>query len=219
MSLDFTVTAVRPAQSITPLLRFTCRVDGPPDRRVHTAVVNCQVRIEPDRRQYGDDEAARLLDLFGERDRWGDTLQAFPWASVTFTVPRFTDRTEATIDVPCSYDLEVAAGKYLHALRDGAIPLLFLFSGTVFLREGDHLSFQQVPWDRESSFPLPVATWRALVDQHWPGSGWLRLSRDTLDDLQAHKSRHALATWDDAVADLLVRRGHPIGDGARESRP
>ncbi len=219
MTLDFTVTAAQPAQSITPLLRFTCRVDGPTDRRVHTAVVNCQVRIEPDRRQYDDDEAGRLLDLFGERERWGDTLQAFPWASVTFTVPRFTNRTETTIDVPCSYDLEVAAGKYLHALRDGAIPLLFLFSGTVFLREGDGLSFQQVPWDRESSFPLPVATWRGLIDQHWPGSGWLRLSREILDDLQMHKSRRALATWDQTVADLLAHQPDTVGGAAGEARP
>lgn len=214
MTLDFTITDAEPARSITPVLRFACDVAGPDQRRVHTAVVQCQVRIEPDQRRYEDDEEARLLDLFGDPERWADTLQAFHWVTVTFTVPRFTDTTEVTIEVPCSYDLEVAAGKYLHALRDGAIPLLFLFSGTVFLRDGDGISFQQVPWDREARFGLPVATWRGLVDRHWPDSGWLRLSRDTLDGLQAHKSRHALPTWDATLEHLLAEAAMPTGAGA-----
>lgn len=212
MTLEFDVTDAAPATGVTPVMRFSCRVTGPADRAVHTAVVNCQVRIEPDRRRYDDGETARLRDLFGGPERWGDTLQAFPWVSVTFTVPRFTSATDVTIDVPVSYDLEVAAGKYLHALRDGAIPLLFLFSGTVFLREGNGIQFQQVPWDRESAFGLPVATWRALVDQHWPDSGWLRLSRDTIDDLQAYKSRLALPTWDMTVAHLLAHQQDVVAE-------
>lgn len=208
MTLDFSITGARPAtNSVTPAMRFACRVSGPPGQRVHTAVLNCQIRIEPERRRYDDGEQGRLLDLFGEPDRWSDTLLAFPWANVTFSVPRFQDTTEVEVEVPCSYDLEVAAGKYLHALRDGEIPLVFLFSGTVFLREGDRISFRQVPWDREDRFRLPVETWRSLVDLHWPGSGWVRLSRDTIDALQAYKSEHAIATWDQVVASLLERAG------------
>lgn len=208
MTLDLTITGARPAiGSVTPAMRFSCRIGGPPGERVHAALLNCQIRIEPDRRRYDEGEEGRLHDLFGAPERWSDTLQAFPWVHVTFSVPRFEGSTEVEIEVPCSYDLEVAAGKYLHALRDGEVPLLFLFSGTVFLREGDRISFRQVPWDREDRFRLPVDTWRSLVDLHWPGSGWLRLSRDTIDALQAYKSDHAIATWDQTVASLLDRTG------------
>ena len=44
-------------------------------------------------------------------------------------VPSFTGTTEFTVPVPCNYDLEVAATKYLHALPDGEVPLSFHFSG------------------------------------------------------------------------------------------
>ena len=36
--------------------------------------------------------------------------------------------------LPCTYDFDVSGATYLHALRDGEVPLLFLFSGTVFCR-------------------------------------------------------------------------------------
>ena len=49
-------------------------------------------------------------------------------------VPGFTGTTQVAPAPECTYDFEVAAAKYLHALRDGTIPLQFLFSGTVFGR-------------------------------------------------------------------------------------
>ena len=51
-----------------------------------------------------------------------------PWS------PGFTGQHRVELPVPCTYDFEVAAAKYLHALDDGEIPLLFLFSGTVFAK-------------------------------------------------------------------------------------
>ena len=47
-------------------------------------------------------------------------------------VPAFTGSTTATLTIPCTLDLDVAATKYFHGLDDGDIPLLFLFSGSVF---------------------------------------------------------------------------------------
>ncbi len=52
-------------------------------------------------------------------------------------VPGFTSVTETELPVPCTYDLEVASARYLQALDDGTIPLLLLFSGTVFIAHGD----------------------------------------------------------------------------------
>ena len=38
------------------------------------------------------------------------------------------------IEVPCTYDLEVAAAKYFYAVDDGQVPLSFHFNGNVFYR-------------------------------------------------------------------------------------
>ena len=169
--------------------------------------LRCQIRIEPQRRRYTGAEEERLLELFGETPRWGDTLKPFLWTHVSTVVPGFTGSTIVDLPVPCSYDLEVAAAKYFHALEDGEIPTLFLFSGTVFVRSPAGLRVQQVPWDKEAFCRLPVRVWRELMDAYFPQSGWLRLHRDTLDRLTRVKARRALATWDDVVTALLRDAG------------
>ena len=61
-------------------------------------------------------------------------------------VPAFTAVTEVDLQVPCTYDLEVASARYLHGLDDGTIPLLMLFSGTVFIATDEGYSVELVPW-------------------------------------------------------------------------
>jgi hypothetical protein len=41
------------------------------------------------------------------------------------------------------------------------------------------------------------------MDQHFPGSGWLRLSRDVLTELTRYKAEHGLTSWDSVVERLL----------------
>ena len=201
--MEFAVTGARPdATALAPTLRVGLRISAP-GQDIQSILLRCQIRIEPERRRYDDAEQARLLDLFGAPHRWSDTLQPFLLTHVTVPLAGFADGTDVDLPVELSYDLEVAAGKYLHALRNGAIPLLFLFSGTVFHRGPNGLSVEQIPWDREARHELPVEVWTALIDAHYPGTGWLRLSRDTIDALQDYKARHALPTWDSAVARLL----------------
>jgi hypothetical protein len=186
-----------------PTLIFQVGVEATGGAAVESIALRCQIRIEPHRRAYSPREEARLLELFGETPRWGDTLKPFLWTHVTAIVPAFRETTVVDLPVATSYDLEVAAGKYLHALDGGELPLLFLFSGTIFARSGSGLGIEPVPWDRESAFRLPVALWRQLMDAYFPQSGWLRLRRETLDALLAIKAARALPTFDDVVADLL----------------
>ena len=203
--LEFVVTGARPdATALAPTLRFGLHIDAP-GQRIQSILLRCQVRIEPERRRYDDAEQVRLLDLFGEPRRWSETLQPFLLTHVTTPLAGFADSTDVDLPVELSYDLEVAAGKYLHALRDGVIPLLLLFSGTVFHHGAGGVQIEQIPWDREARYNLPVTAWTAAIDAHYPGTGWLRLSRETIDALQAYKSREALPTWDAAVNDLLAR--------------
>ncbi|MGI8574337.1 MAG: DUF6084 family protein [Egibacteraceae bacterium] len=201
--LAFEVTGARVDQTaLAPTLRFGLRIDAP-GRQIQSVLLRCQIRIEPERRAYDDSEEPHLLELFGEPHRWSETLQPFLLTHVTLPLAGFADGTDVDLPVELSYDLEVAAGKYLHALRGGEVPLLFLFSGSVFYRDGAGLQVEQIPWDLEARYRLPVSVWTALIDAHYPGTGWLRLDRDTIDALQDYKARHALPTWDAAVTRLL----------------
>lgn len=207
-SIAFEVTGAAPDRmSLGPVLRVSLRITVDPDVVVQSVLLHCMVRVEPGRRRYDAVEQARLHDVFGDPSRWSRTLTPFQLTQVTLPVGRFTGSTEVDLPLELSYDLEVAAGKYLHALDDGEIPLLLLFSGTIFLRGHDGgVQAQQVPWDLEARHRLPVAVWDELMDLHFPGTGWLRLRRETIHALQAVKSRHALATWDDTVSHLLAER-------------
>ena len=61
----------------------------------------------------------------------------------------------------------------------------------------------------EASYRMPVAVWQDVVNEHFPGSAWLRCSRDTLDALSAFKAKHALPTWDATLSALLAAAGAP----------
>jgi hypothetical protein len=191
----------------SPTLVFRLRIAETGGATVNAIALRCQLRIEPQRRKYNDAETPLLADLFGTTDRWGDTLKPLQFAGVAVMVPGFSGEVEVDLPVPCSYDLEVAANKYFASLEDGEIPLLLLFSGTVFVRTPTGFAVDQVPWTSETQQRVPVATWREAMDRFFPGSGWLRLRRDTIAELQRYKADHALAGWDDVVAELLKRAG------------
>ncbi|MBS4727029.1 hypothetical protein MSM1_01135 [Mycobacterium sp. SM1] len=202
--LAFAVLDITPEPyAATPVLTARVGVTAAGDEPVHAIALRCQVRIEPSRRGYSDDEAAGLVDLFGPRERWSTTQRTFLWQHCTAMVPAFTGATEVALALQCTYDFEVAAAKYLHALREGTVPLQFLFSGTVFMAGQRGFSVKQVSWDCEDHFAMPVAVWRQLIHQHYPSSGWVRLSHDTVAALANYKSAHGLLSIDDAVTALL----------------
>lgn len=189
--------------AVGPMLRFTVRVTDDSGARLHTVALRSQIRIEPQRRGYTTEESGLLTDLFGERERWSDTLRPFQFATTSVLLAGFTGETEAVFEVPVSYDMDVAVGKYLHALKDGEVPLVLMFSGTVY-GKGEHgLWVQQVPWHAETRYRMPVTVWQELMDRWFPGSGWLRLTRETIDSLTGFKASKGLATWDDTVRALL----------------
>jgi Family of unknown function (DUF6084) len=100
------------------------------------------------------------------------------------------------------------------------VPLLLLFSGTVFTSPGGRLRVELVPWSSEVSYRMPVSVWQDVVNQHFPGTGWLRCSRETLDALSAFKAARALPTWDATLAALLAnQRASEIADGTTGDTP
>ncbi|BBZ14475.1 DUF6084 family protein [Mycobacterium branderi] len=188
----------------TPVLTARVGVAANGEDPIHAIALRCQVRIEPLRRGYSDDEVPGLLDLFGPRERWASTQRTFLWQHCTTLVPGFTGTTQVDLPLAATYDFEVAAAKYLHALRDGSVPLQFLFSGTIFAKSERGFSVQQVSWNCEDRYNMPVTVWRDLMAQHYPNTGWVRLSHDTVEALAAYKSAHGLLGFDEAITTLLT---------------
>lgn len=203
-SLAFEVLDVGPQPyAASPHLLFRLRVTESSGAVVHAIALRCQLRIEPQRRPYDADERAGLADLFGTPDRYGTTLKPFLWTHATAMVQGFTGSTELDLPVACTYDFEVAGAKYLHALRDGDVPLVLLFSGTVFTRGTTGFAVEQLSWSLEAPCRLPVAAWRSLMDAYFPGGGWIRLDRAAIDALARYRSAHGLTSWEAAIDALL----------------
>lgn len=207
-ALDFAVErveALRP--SAAPTLRFTLALDAG-GAAVRSVLLDVQVQIAATRRRYDAAEQAQLADLFGTPERWGETLRTLPWLRATLVVPPFAGATTAQLDIPCTYDFEVSAARYLAALRDGDVPLELLLSGTVFhVGAGGAMQVSRIGWDRELACRLPVATWRAALDQHFPHAAWLRLDRAAFDRLAAFRAQRALPSWEAALDALLAQEG------------
>ena len=202
--LRFACTGARPELfAAGPSILFDLRIAETTGQRVHSIALRTQIRIEPRGRQYSPEEAVRLVDLFGEPARWGETLNPLQLATVGSTISGFTDEITAPITVPLTYDLDIAATKFCHGVADGEIPLLLLFAGTIYYQGPNGVQVGQVPWSEEAPFRLPVATWRAAMDDHYPGSTFVRLSTRTLDDLAAYRSEHVITTWDETFERLL----------------
>jgi hypothetical protein len=209
LDLNFTVEgAEQQPHSAAPLLVFKLRIaetiaDEEPTT-IPAIALRCQVRIEPTRRRYAPAEQEQLLDLFGEPQRWGQTLRSALWTHASVVVPPFTGSTVVDLPVPCSFDFNVAATKYFYALEDGEVPLCLLFSGTIFYTAEDgYLQVSQIPWEKETNFRLPVSVWKDMIDLYYPNSAWLCLGRNAFDRLFRWKCSQGIPTWEQAIETLL----------------
>lgn len=196
--------------AVTPVLTVRVGIAAVGDDPIHAIALRCQVRIDPLRRNYSDAEAEGVTDLFGARERWATTQHTFLWQHTTAMVQGFSGATQVEMPLACTYDFEVASAKYLHALREGTVPLQFLFSGTVFVRGSRGFAVQQVPWDREDRYDMPVSVWRDLMQQHFPNTGWLRLDRSTVEALGDYRSAHGLLSQDEAIMALLAETSEDV---------
>jgi hypothetical protein len=203
--LGFTVLACEPlAHAAAPSLRFSLGIDAH-GAAVRSVMLDVQIRIAATQRQYDEAEQAQLGDLFGEAHRWADTLRNLLWTQATLVVPPFDGSTVVDLIVPCTYDFDVAAAKYLAGLHEGEIPLELLFSGTVFYAGASGaIQINRISWNAEAAHRLPVRVWRETMDHYFPNSAWLRLDRRAFERLVAFRARNALTSWE-AVVDALLQ--------------
>ncbi|MDD7937613.1 DUF6084 family protein [Actinomycetospora lutea] len=201
----FTVTgADHDPSALAPTLRLHVAVAETTGTRVHALALRTQIRIEPGRRRYAPDEQARLVELFGEPERWGRTLNPMQLATVASTTPGFTGAHELVLEVPLTADADIAATRYFRGLDGGEVPLLLLFSGTVFYEGEPGVQVGLVPWSSEAAFRLPLAVWTSMMEAHFGGTVWVRLPADTHAALAAWRAAHALPSWEQTVAALLA---------------
>jgi hypothetical protein len=201
--IDFRVAGVRAApHSAAPLLNFHLLLCS--DRPIHALTLCCQVRIEPARRRYSEAEQRRLRDLFGAPERWSQTLRSLLWTNASVVVPPFSESVGVDLPVPCTFDFNVASTKYFHGIEEGEVPLVMLFSGTIFY-EGpeDAIRVAQIPWSKEAAYGMPVRAWKEMMDAYYPNTAWLCLRRDVFDRLHQYKIDRGIPTWEQTVESIL----------------
>jgi Family of unknown function (DUF6084) len=202
---EFEVLAARPVRhAAAPMLALDLQISEPSGRHIYMIGLTVQLMLEPARRRYDEETRERLAGLFGAPERWAVTTHSLLWAQLSVLVPAFTGSITVALPVPCSYDLELAAAKYLYSLRDGEAPLALHFNGVVYYpgRDGG-MQMVLVPWSRSIGFPLPVAVWRETVEHYYPATGWAALRTHTLDALERERVARGLPTFDACVAQLL----------------
>lgn len=204
--LNFEITGAEArAYAAVPTLIFKLRIENAgEEERIHSVLLRSQIQIAVNRRRYSPEAQAKLLEVFGEPERWGETLRPLLWTHTNVTVPQFSGSVTIDMPVACTYDFEVVGTKYFDALGDGDVPLTFLFSGTIFYEgEEEHLQVAQISWSKEASFRLPTAVWQDMMAHYFPNSTYIRLDKDVFDQLYRYKATHGLPTWENVITRLL----------------
>lgn len=203
---EFAVLGSRPVRhAAVPMLAIDLQVSEPSGRQVYMIALSIQLMIEPARRRYEAFEHERLVELFGSPERWAVTTRSLVWARLDVLVPAFTGSTTVSVPLTCHYDLELAAAKYLHALKDGEAPMAMHFNGTIYYRD-EHGALQMtlVPWNTSIDFRMPVSVWQETIEHYYPGKTWITVASETFESLQRQKLQRGLATLDDTVQALIV---------------
>src|SRR5271168_2662557 len=95
--------------AVTPTLAFKLRINNATAGQIiHTVALRCQIQMEVTRRRYTPQEQSNMRDLFGEPDRWSQTLRSLLWTHASVVVPSFQDSTLTDLPIPCTFDFNVA---------------------------------------------------------------------------------------------------------------
>jgi hypothetical protein len=205
--LDFRLEGAESQEyAAVPTIVFRLRVESSGGQAIRSALLDSRIQIAARGRAYNAADQERLADLFGSSERWGTTLRTLPWTRTTRVVPGFEGSTVVELPVACTYDLDVIASRYFGGLRDGEVPLEFLFSGTIFYSgAGGALQTARISWEKEAAYRLPVEVWRQTMDRHFPGTAWLRVGNETYDRLNTERARRGDADFEGTLSALLER--------------
>jgi len=181
LSFEIRAVWVRPFAAV-PTLVFEIRVvNAVAGEEMYAAALRCQIHIE-----------ATARELY--------------WTTVVVPVPRFTGEILVEVPVPCYEDHVNAAGKYFHALRDGGIPLAFVFSGTLFYPDAEGgVKVSQLGWEKEAAFSMPAGLWQVMMDLYFPNIRWLALRHELFEKLRLLAIKGSYPSLDVCLEDLVDR--------------
>ena len=170
---------------------------------IHSVALRCQIQLEVARRQYSADDQERLRDLFGETERWGQTLKTMLWTHASVVAPAFQDT--AVVDVPCrAPSISTLPPPSISTALPMAIFLSrFCSAGRAYADGDGALQVAPIPWDKEARFRLPVKAWREMMDIYYPNSAWLCLRRDVFERLYQYKVARGIPTWEQTLESIL----------------
>ncbi len=192
-------------RAASPTLRFEVEATEATGRSIYTVALTAMIEIEPSKRRYDDAERERLVELFGEPERWASTTSSLRWAQTEVLVPSFTGSTRFGLELACTYDHEVGATKYFAGLSGGEAPLRFHFNGTVIWEADDgRMQLTQVPWDCSARFQMPVRGLAGDDRGELPVPGLDRARhRRRSSASSGRKAERAMPTFDATVGELL----------------
>src|SRR5262245_9386918 len=203
--LHFTIeTAETLRFAASPHIVFKLRITNSVPRPIDAVILRCRLQLDASRRRYTAQEQKRLIDLFGEPSRWGETLRPLLWTNTSIVVPSFDSSTVIDLPIPCTFDFNVAATKYFAGIDAGEIPVSFFFNGTIFYeREDNALQVAQISWEKEASHRMPIRIWREMMDAYYPNTTWLCLQRDAFERLYTYKVKRGITTFDEALLQAI----------------
>jgi len=206
-AVAFAITSARAKpNAATPTVSFDVRVTSPD--RIEAMVLRAEIRIEPQWRDYDPQEQRLLGDMFGPPERWGTTLRTFSWADVPVVVTGFQDVTHTSIDVACTYDFDVTATRFFHALSHGDVPVRILFSGAIFHADLQGFSCERVPWSAEAAYRMPASVWRDAMRACYGTDAVLRVKAETLERLHKLRALSGALSWDE-LFERFAATGEP----------
>src|SRR5262245_8958651 len=89
--------------AVVPQLALKLRLTNrQAEEAIHTIALRCQIMIDPAKRRYTESDKERLLDLFGEPERWGQTVRPLLWMHTSVVMPSFTGSSTVDLPVPCT---------------------------------------------------------------------------------------------------------------------
>lgn len=190
----------------SPTISFDVHVSS--TESVEAMVLRAEIRIEPQWREYDPEEQRLLDDIFGAPERWGTTLRALTWADVPAIVTGFNGETQTRIDVPCTYDFDVTATRFFHALSGGDVPVRMFFSGAIFYAGASGFWCERVPWSAEAAYRMPAGVWRDAMRACYGSDAVLRVKEETLQQLHRLRALSGALSWD-ALFERLAGVGEP----------
>ena len=202
MKLEFAARRARAEpRSAAPVIRLPVEVRAP-GTKIEALVLRARVQIEPWKRVAGALEKELLRELSG--------TQPLQWADVGITLCSFAEATTFEIPISCTYDMQVAATKYLTAVVRGDIPVRVFFNGTAFFASENGFLVEPLSWDCECEAMVPVQVWRDAMDACFAGQAWMRVDRATFDALARYRVSRGFDNWDRTLEYLLAAQEETI---------